>query len=38
VLYQFDEIANGSRDIFLNYFEDLKRYVVNNPEILTANY
>lgn len=35
---QFDNIANGDKDLFLDLFNGLKQTVNNNPEMLYKNY
>ena len=35
---QFDDIAQGNKDIFLKLFDGLKENVKNNPDMLYKNY
>ena len=35
---QFDEIAQGNRDVFLKLYENMKRNVQANPDMLYKNY
>lgn len=35
---QFDEIANGNKEIFLQLFEKLKQVIRDNPEMMYKEY
>ena len=35
---QFDEIAQGNKDVFLKLYDGLKKNISSNPEMLYKNY
>lgn len=37
-MQMFDIVAKDDQTIFLSLFEQLKKEIVNNPEILTKEY
>ena len=37
-MQMFDIVSKGDQTVFLSLFEQLKKEIVNNPEILTKEY
>lgn len=35
---QFDEIAQGDKDVFIKLYESLKKTISSNPEMLYKDY